>query len=62
VNCGVFAPRAFARKTPTQPQSWHCVATRDAVELARKSHFERPYHRYERAAFEVRGALPRPAP
>ncbi len=61
-NFGLFTPRAFARKTPTQPQSWHCIATRGAVELVRKSHSERPHHRYERALFEVDGALPLPAP
>jgi hypothetical protein len=61
VNVGLFTPRAFARKTPSQPQSWHCFATRSAIELVRKSHFERSHHRYERSLFEVRGVLPSPA-
>ena len=61
-NFGAFTPRAFARKAPSQPQSWHCIATRSAVEFLRKSHFERTHQRYERALFEVEGELPLPAP
>lgn len=59
-NVGLFSPSAFARPRPTTPITWHCTATRDAVELARRDFFERSSLRFERAAFLVDGALPSP--
>jgi hypothetical protein len=61
-NVALFDPRVFRRPQPRLLQTWHCVATPDAVELSRKSYFEREVHQYHRADFTVRGHLPRPAP
>lgn len=60
-NVALFSPRAFAKKKPTVPQTWHCVATRSAVEFSRKDYFVRASHRFEREAFEIDGRLPVPA-
>jgi hypothetical protein len=60
-NIGVFTPAAFARQRPSQPKTWHCTATREAVEIVRRDFFERPSARFERADFLVDGTLPRPA-
>jgi len=61
VHVGLFTPSAFARRTPTPPQTWHCVATKAAVELSRKSYFTRATQRFERGGFLVAGRLPVPA-
>ena len=60
VNVAVFTPRAFASRKPTPPESWRCVATRRYVEVVKKDVFRRLTHRFERAQFEVDGALPAP--
>ncbi len=60
-NYAVLAPEAFAERKPAAPQTWHCVATREAVEMTRRSYFERASYRFVRAAFLVNGMLPLPA-
>lgn len=59
--CGVFTPRAFAARRPSAPQAWLCVATREAVELARRDVFHRRALRFPRERFLVGGRLPAPA-
>lgn len=60
-GCGVFTPRAFAARRPAPPQTWLCVATRDAVELTRRDVFRHQTLRYPRERFLVDGRLPAPA-
>lgn len=60
-NVVAFSPKAFARKRPSEPQTWSCITTRAFVELSRKSFFERASFRFVRRDFEVRGVLPSPA-
>ena len=57
----LFTPRAFASRRPGTPQTWHCAATRDRVDLARKDALDRAVFLFPRPDFEVRGRLPRPA-
>ena len=61
VNIGLFSPRAFARPEPYGLQSWYCVADERAVEITRRSYFERRCERFERTEFEVDGCLPTPS-
>jgi hypothetical protein len=59
---GVFTPRAFASKVPGTPETWHCVATRERVEVTKKDFFERRTLVFPRSDFEVAGRLPPAAP
>jgi hypothetical protein len=59
-NVAMLAP-CFARRTPSALQAWICTATRAAVELSKKDVLRAQRHRFERAQFTVRGALPMPA-
>lgn len=61
VNLGILSPRAFAARRPAAPQSWHCVVTREAVELVKKDVFRHETYRFPREDFEVDGELPAPA-
>ena len=61
VNVAVFVPRAFAGRRPRRIERWHCVATRDRVELSKRDYFERAAHQFLRAEFLVQGRLPAPA-
>lgn len=61
VNVGVFAPSAFGRAKPRDLQTWHCTATRNGVELAKRDYFGREVHAFPRAGFLVDGRLPDPA-
>lgn len=60
-NIGLFTPRAFTSPRPDPPQTWYCVATRQAVEYSQRDVFEHQTHVYPRGQFEVEGKLPRPA-
>jgi hypothetical protein len=62
INVALFTPRAFGGHRPSAPQTWHCVASRERVELRRKDALERMSYAFERRDFEVRGKLPAPAP
>lgn len=57
----VLDPAAFASTRPRRLQTWHCEATRAAVEVTRRDFRRRPGLRFEREAFLVRGKLPAPA-
>ena len=61
VNVAVFAPRAFAGRRPRRIERWHCVATRERVELSKRDYFERAAHVFARSEFLVQGRLPAPA-
>jgi hypothetical protein len=62
INVAVFSPRAFARREPTDLETWLSVATKERVEFSRKDYVrERESMVYERARFEVKGRLPAPA-
>jgi hypothetical protein len=60
-NVGVFTPETFARPLPSPPQTWHCVASHDAVEVTKRDVFTRQTLRFPREDFLVDGALPAPA-
>lgn len=57
-NVGVFAPSAFGRARPRDLQTWHCTATRERVELAKRDYFAREVHAFPRPVFLVDGRLP----
>ena len=65
-NVGVLTPEAFFRKRPDGFETWYCVVTPTAVEMARR-HSVRPtrqalhVYRFSRVHFEVDGRLPMPA-
>ena len=61
VDVGVFSPRAFASPRPSVPETWYCVATREAVEYSKRDPFRRAVYRFPAADFHVRGELPAPA-
>jgi hypothetical protein len=61
-NLALLTPAAFAEKAPTTPESWHCTATRDLVEMTKKDFFEKKSFRFPRTDFEVENRLPAPAP
>ena len=60
-NVGVFTPGVFGRSRPRDLQTWHCTATRDRVELAKRDYFGRDAQSIDRATFLVDGRLPAPA-
>lgn len=60
-NVGLFTPRVFARRRPTVPRTFRCVATKERVEIVRRDYFAHERHVFERSIFLVDGALPLPA-
>jgi len=62
VNIGVLSPAAFGNSKPRGFETWHCTATRDLVELARRdfASWARETFLFERHAFLVNGVLPAP--
>ena len=60
-NVAVFSPRAFTGAKPKDLQTWHCVAHRGRVEVAKRDHFGTERYAYDRAQFLVNGTLPWPA-
>ena len=61
VNVAVFVPSVFGRSAPQGFQRWHCSASRDGVELARRDFTARESLVFARRAFLVGGKLPTPA-
>ncbi len=57
----LFSAKAFAKTQPTPPQAWHCVATKERVEVQKKDVFGRLSFSFPRTDFAVDGRLPRPA-
>jgi hypothetical protein len=60
-NIAVFSPRAFGTAKPKDLQTWHCVANRARVEVAKRDYFGVERYAFERAEFLVDGSLPWPA-
>jgi hypothetical protein len=60
-NIGAFVLDVFGKARPRELQTWHCTATRQVVELAKRDYFARETYVFPRAAFLVAGALPAPA-
>jgi hypothetical protein len=60
-NVAVFSPRAFTGAKPRELQTWHCVAHRGRVEVAKRDHFGTERYAFDRAQFLVNGSLPWPA-
>jgi RES domain-containing protein len=60
-NVGLFTADAFAVRRPRNLETWRCVATRSAVELAKRDYSRRIVHRFPRDQFLVDGRLPHPA-
>lgn len=60
-NVGLFTHEVFGKSKPRDLQTWHCTATRDVVELAKRDYFGREGHRFARSVFLVNGQLPAPA-
>jgi hypothetical protein len=61
LNVAVFSPRAFTGSKPKDLQTWHCVAHRGRVEVAKRDHFGVERYAFDRTAFLVNGKLPWPA-
>lgn len=61
-NLAVFTPRALTRKKLSDFQTWHCLASHQAVEFLRRDPLGREQFRFERTQFLVSGELPAPAP
>ena len=60
-NVAAFTAEVFGRSRPRDLQTWHCTATRERVEFAKRDYFGRDAHAFERSTFLVDGALPAPA-
>lgn len=58
LNVGVLSPAAFGRRAPKSLETWHCAATRNAVELSRQDYFARGAFRFPREEFLEDGVLP----
>jgi hypothetical protein len=58
VNVGVYTPAAFGRARPRELQTWHCTATRELVDFAKRDYFARELHAFNRDRFLVDGMLP----
>ena len=61
LNVAVFSPRAFTGAKPRDLQTWHCIAHRARVEVAKRDHFGVEHYTFDRTEFLVKGALPWPA-
>ncbi len=62
VNVGIFNPAVFGNAKPRGFETWHCIASRQQVELARRdfASWARETFSFQRQAFLVNGALPTP--
>jgi hypothetical protein len=60
-NLAVFSPRAFASKSVSDAsrETWHCFATKTAIEFRWQSFTQTRQFRFRREDFEVQGKLPR---
>jgi hypothetical protein len=61
VNIAAFMPTVFGAARPRGLETWHCTATRERVELAKRDYFGRETYAFARDRFLVGGALPAPA-
>jgi RES domain len=61
MNVAAFTPDVFGTAKPRGFETWHCTATLDRVEIAKRDYFSRHTHAFARGTFLVNGALPAPA-
>ena len=61
VNVAAFTVAVFGSAEPRGFETWHCLATRERVELSKRDYFRRDAFTFERASFLVSGRLPSPA-
>ena len=61
VNVAVLDALAFARRKPSALEGWHCIASRERVEMRKRDYLKRVSYAYARDAFVVDGRLPSPA-
>lgn len=61
VNVAAFSPAVFGAARPRGLETWHCTATRQTVELAKRDYFGRETYAFSRETFLVGGSLPAPA-
>jgi hypothetical protein len=61
VNVAAFTPAVFGKGKPRDLEPWHCIATHDRVEFAKRDYFGRESYAFTREQFLVNGALPSPA-
>jgi len=61
VNLGAFTPDVFGTRGPQGLETWHCLASRQRVELVRPAIFESDTFTFPREDFLVDGVLPAPA-
>jgi hypothetical protein len=61
INVGAFVPSVFGRAKPRGFVTWHCVASKDRVELSKRDYFARGSMTFPRRQFLVDGTLPTPA-
>ncbi|MGH7617729.1 MAG: RES family NAD+ phosphorylase [Gemmatimonadaceae bacterium] len=61
VNVAAFSPSVFGTARPRGLETWHCAATRERVELAKRDYFGREAYAFPRDVFLVNGNLPSPA-
>jgi hypothetical protein len=61
VNVAALAPSVFGTAKPRGLETWHCTATRQLVEVAKRDYFGRESFAFPREQFLVGGSLPAPA-
>ena len=61
INVAALSPSVFGRVKPRGFETWHCVASKDSVELSKRDYFARGSVTFPRAQFLVDGVLPTPA-
>ncbi len=61
LNVAAFSPSVFGTAKPRGFETWHCTATRQRVEIAKRDYFTRDAQAFAREVFLVDGALPAPA-
>jgi hypothetical protein len=61
INVAAFVPSVFGKSKPKALETWHCSASREAVDVAQGDYFVRRRFEYRRDQFLVKGVLPAPA-
>ena len=61
INVAAFVPSVFRKSKPKALETWHCSASREAVDVAQGDYFVRRRFEYRRDQFLVKGVLPAPA-
>jgi hypothetical protein len=61
VNVAAFSPQVFGKAKPKDFEQWHCLASRERVEITKRGYLDRATLSFDRGAFEVKGQLPAPA-